>query len=574
MLARIAPLFMAALVLALPAVASADELSDHLPKTICVTQLYPAQPAGCDAAQPFSRDGLQQALDTANTVTTFRGDDTIKLDAGTIAIDSGFSITSTAQVDHGAVHIVGAGIGQTVIGGGSVAEAGSFIPLTLNLVAAPTSSISGLTIDVGGTITSWTGLRLDAGTIENVRFNVIGGQESMHTGLNLTGNGVTVKSSSLKVVGEQAIGIQANGWDLKISDSELFAPEGSFALMPSLGIVSAGKFDGRRLEFDNVLGAINYVGQQFRLIDSLIRLRSLDLTASGIHFDPNVPSATALLQGVTIVGGGPGVKGLIASSSSGASDVDVKDSLFDLASNFEPEISCTSSFPATTLTVEHSMLAGVAGTCASLGAGNIMRAMAPPPLYVNGAAGDYRPAASSPVIDAGSTDATREDPKVDLAGLPRFVDGDGNGSVVADIGAFEFQRDPPPSSAPPAPSAADHKVVFGKATARFRFKPRRKLRNGFVVTRRRPKGARIPVTSTFDGPIKVKLTLQKGRKRLKGSQRLTIPAGRSFIVFRGRWNRRVLKTGRYKLRAVVGGATTRIAINVRTPLPDPYVRRR
>ena len=75
------------------------------------------------------------------------------------------------------------------------------------------------------------------------------------------------------------------------------------------------------------------------------------------------------------------------------------------------------------------------------GAGNV----AVLPLFVNAAAGDYRLAAGSPCIDAGST-LTFTGPSMDLDGYARIVDdpdSDNTGFALAngaiDMGAYEFQ---------------------------------------------------------------------------------------------------------------------------------------
>ena len=54
---------------------------------------------------------------------------------------------------------------------------------------------------------------------------------------------------------------------------------------------------------------------------------------------------------------------------------------------------------------------------------------------------DLRLQPCSPVVDGGSNAPLPNDVTVDLDGNPRFVDGDGDGNVVVDMGAYEFQAD-------------------------------------------------------------------------------------------------------------------------------------
>lgn len=58
--------------------------------------------------------------------------------------------------------------------------------------------------------------------------------------------------------------------------------------------------------------------------------------------------------------------------------------------------------------------------------------------------GDLLPAGSSPVIDTGDPLVVAPLPTTDLAGNPRRVDGNDNGTVRVDMGAFEYVVPPPP----------------------------------------------------------------------------------------------------------------------------------
>jgi hypothetical protein len=81
------------------------------------------------------------------------------------------------------------------------------------------------------------------------------------------------------------------------------------------------------------------------------------------------------------------------------------------------------------------------------GVGNILG----PPLFVSDA--DFRLAAGSPCIDAGTN--LLGCPNTDILGNTRFIDGNGDGKVAWDIGAYEFNSFSPPRFAAPPQLTVD-----------------------------------------------------------------------------------------------------------------------
>ena len=61
------------------------------------------------------------------------------------------------------------------------------------------------------------------------------------------------------------------------------------------------------------------------------------------------------------------------------------------------------------------------------------------PRFVNSTASDFHLQPDSPCVDEGSNAAVPVEITTDLDGAPRFIDGDDDGDVDVDMGAYEFQ---------------------------------------------------------------------------------------------------------------------------------------
>jgi hypothetical protein len=106
------------------------------------------------------------------------------------------------------------------------------------------------------------------------------------------------------------------------------------------------------------------------------------------------------------------------------------------------------------------------------------------PKFADPAAGDYRLTPGSPVVDKG--DPAAGGSILDLAAKPRVVDGDGNGTAVRDMGAYELPTPAlAPAPSPTTPAAAPAPADTIAPTTSFTKKPgkrvtRAKVRFGFT----------------------------------------------------------------------------------------------
>jgi hypothetical protein len=143
---------------------------------------------------------------------------------------------------------------------------------------------------------------------------------------------------------------------------------------------------------------------------------------------------------VTIVGSGGG-SGVFLSANTAAASVSIADSIlvggqFALRCFGDNGFSATLSVSYTNWT-EARATSAAEGCAYSEGSGNkgVTVDFVAPTIF------DYHLDAPSPLIDAGEPAAGPGG--TDRDGLLRKIDGDGNGSAISDLGAFEYQRRAP-----------------------------------------------------------------------------------------------------------------------------------
>ncbi|HXI04173.1 MAG TPA: choice-of-anchor Q domain-containing protein, partial [Candidatus Saccharimonadales bacterium] len=166
--------------------------------------------------------------------------------------------------------------------------------------------------------------------------------------------------------------------------------------------------DGVRAEFgSNFPGQIGTPDLQMRLVNNTFSGCGTSATVDSSNLDPNLGYVASRISNNIIAGGDTGIE--VLGGATQQLTVTAND-LFDSAT------------------------AGYAGDITDQTGlnGNISA----DPLFVDGAAGDFRLQPSSPAIDAGDPNAPIT--ATDLSGAPRVLDGDGDGVAVVDMGALEF----------------------------------------------------------------------------------------------------------------------------------------
>ena len=186
-----------------------------------------------------------------------------------------------------------------------------------------------------------------------------------------------------------------------------------------------------------------------------------------------------------------------------------------------------------------------------------------PPLFVNAASGDFRPAPGSPTIDAG---APGDLGALDLAGNPRVL------GPAPDIGAYEFV--PPGELTSLAVSPNTFKPRKGGGAIAGAAK-RPKARVGSTV--RYSISAASAVNFTVERALKGRRVGGKCRKQtpgnrekkrctrfkaLKGGFTHQGAAGQNSFRFSGRVGGKALKPGRYRLVGQAGDSVKRAAFRI------------
>ena len=188
-------------------------------------------------------------------------------------------------------------------------------------------------------------------------------------------------------------------------------------------------------------------GSAITVSDSLIELGSVTANALSVSDNGNPANFTGSITArrVTIVGDGVTSQRAASAFANSAADnysITISDSVI---ANVITPLSCFESAGTATIATDYSSVpAGSSDGCGG-GITQTHAVSTAAPRFVNAAAGDYRLRYDSPLVDAGDPAALAA--TTDLGKLPRPVDGNGDGSAIRDVGAYEYQR-AHPSPAP------------------------------------------------------------------------------------------------------------------------------
>jgi PKD domain len=378
-----------------------------------------------------SKATIQEALDAAELNNE---EDTVLVGAhGGVP----YSETLTYS-DSETVHIVGDGVGQTIVSG----------PISFSNAVTllnPNSTIEDLTIrapDVSnGAALRWNGT---AAGIEAVH---LGSTATETLGMIAEGNAVLEDS----VVGVNGFGLfkLSNAIGVEIRDSTLKGDGGGID-------VGGGDLTLKRSTVTAQRSALSAgFGSEVEVDAAVLRMLGTSSTDAAVAI---LSGGEAVIRHATIVGAGSGY-GVAVDAFSTAATVTVFSSIVD---NFDAALRCFGEGGSIAhLGISYSNWTDPTELtdpeCTkTIGAGNDT---VTDPVYVaTQFIPNFRLRAPSPLIDAGDPTDT---PGEDLARALRPVDGDGVGGARSDIGAYEYQRQAPKASIKaPATAAIGEAAAF------------------------------------------------------------------------------------------------------------------
>jgi len=408
---------------------------------LCVHQ--PGQ--ACPAGSVDKGSSLQGALDSAGSDGQAT---TIDVLAGTYA--GGELSLSTEPLQ-----IAGAGASKTILSGGSPA-------LVLGCAggcSSGTFAVHDLGIqltDPGATAFGLSG-SFDA---HDVAVTATPAATGALTGVALAGTATLERATvTLPQNGAPTTAIAATGVD-RASDLNLTADIGASA-------ASSGTLGVSRATIAADVAAAQSQSTGLSIDSSVIRL-SGTATAAGTAVSNGVAARVSLLN-TTILATGTGDVAL-SLQSDGLADGDhqaigsvVNSILWGLSSAATCSAGFEGQHPALTETYDDvDPLTGATDPFCIATTGHLLSVT---PGYVSTTDLDLRH--DSPLVDKGDPSTSTPAGTTDFEGLARLADGDGNGTLIRDIGAYEYQHAPPVAKIVVPTTAAPGQVLTFDATGSY-----------------------------------------------------------------------------------------------------------